>query len=384
MVGQPDTYLAAAYQQDWLRRKSKKHMEFIFYAERSSEKKSISAALRQDFESAHQLPPGEDEDDWAWGYWRNELKKPGARIPVFYLESGGRIEHFGLAQLFRINYRHTLQQRLPDDHKSARPDMAELIFGPMGRSEKFWRGRVSGQPFVAVGNPQPAPLEVAVLGTPRPSFYPNYLEQPNPQQGYKTLEDNDAGLRGWKRFPVPSDGVRLAPNPPIADQGRHKMGASTYFRPLPPGTTFTGEISFHNLRPWELGALLWALGFGKTVTEQPDSNLRHSLGMAKPLGGGAVLLTVTGIEATNAHGAKEEGVEATALTAFGERMASSCAGGSWETSSRMNELLLMADQSKQPSNPQALSHPREVKYFADFKKNREALVPFSKLPGVQQ
>ncbi|HOC01064.1 MAG TPA: TIGR03986 family CRISPR-associated RAMP protein [Verrucomicrobiota bacterium] len=383
-AGVPGTLVFTGQPSKWSPgKRGNKHMDFIFYQEKPDQKKTLSAELRKDFESAHQLAPGEEQKDWAWGFWRQKLNN-GERMPVFYLESGGQIKAFGLAQLFRINYAHTLAGRLPLDHKSPRPDLAELIFGPFTGGEMAWRGRVWGQPFVAKENPQRDLLCVSVLGTPRASFYPNYLEQPNQGNPYKTLDDSNSELRGWKRYPVPKDGTELVPNPPMRDdQGRHKMAAATYFRPLHFGTRFTGEISFHNLRPWELGALLWAIGFGVNSAAQPSSKFRHSLGMAKPLGCGAVHLTVTGLEARNTKGISQQEVENTALTAFRNLLAASCAGGNWETSDRIKELLLMADESKQPRDSRLLRHPCEVKYFAEFKKQRHFLRPFSKLPGVQ-
>src|ERR1019366_9865415 len=54
----------------------------------------------------------------------------------------------------------------------------------------------------------------------------------------------------------------------------------TKFAPLPAGTKFRAHVDVHNLRPEELGALLWALDFGG------DEKARHMLGMARPLGYG--------------------------------------------------------------------------------------------------
>ena len=385
MCGQPSTFDSVPYANEdaRLRRISNKHMEFIFYKERREDHKPVSDETRQDFESAHQLPPGENPDEWAWGFWREKLKA-GERMPVFYLASGWHTA-MGLSQLFRINYKHTLWQRLPEDHKSSRPDLAELIFGPISGSENFWRGRVWGQPFVAAGTPQPDPLCVSVLGTPRPSFYPNYLVQPSQGKPYKTLDDTNSELRGWKRYPVPADKTAINPNEPIRGDHGPKMGAATFFKPLPAGTKFDGEISFHNLRPWELGALLWAIGLGQKQAEQHASTLRHSLGMAKPLGCGAVHLTATEITAKDVHGAEQTNVEEVALAAFRTRLVGPCAGRDWEKSVRIKELILMANQSEQPGDLRLLRHPSSVTAFRDFKNphNPQVLRPFSELPGVQ-
>jgi hypothetical protein len=59
---------------------------------------------------------------------------------------------------------------------------------------------------------------------------------------------------------------------------------------LPAGTTFSTKMRFHNLRPIELGALLWALSLGNEAAwiEGTPIKLRHRLGMGKPYGLGEI------------------------------------------------------------------------------------------------
>lgn len=54
----------------------------------------------------------------------------------------------------------------------------------------------------------------------------------------------------------------------------------------PAGTKFRARIRGHNLRPTELGALVWALEFGG------EQKLVHSLGMGKPYGYGQVICRI--------------------------------------------------------------------------------------------
>jgi len=64
----------------------------------------------------------------------------------------------------------------------------------------------------------------------------------------------------------------------------------TTLQALPIGTKFHTILRFHNLRPVELGALLWGLSFGKEEawTEGAAIALRHRLGMGKPYGLGEI------------------------------------------------------------------------------------------------
>jgi hypothetical protein len=91
-------------------------------------------------------------------------------------------------------------------------------------------------------------------------------------------------LRGWKRYPARGAGRHGAPRP-TPQQARNPQTLSR-LRPLWLGDRlrFEGVIRFHNLRPVELGALVWAIEWGG------NDRLRHGLGMGKPFGWGQVAL----------------------------------------------------------------------------------------------
>ena len=61
----------------------------------------------------------------------------------------------------------------------------------------------------------------------------------------------------------------------------------TQMNPLKEGATFKGIISFHNLKPEELGAILSALTF-----HGREKECKHSLGQAKSQGYGSVSVIV--------------------------------------------------------------------------------------------
>ncbi|RIK33909.1 MAG: hypothetical protein DCC57_24720, partial [Chloroflexi bacterium] len=69
---------------------------------------------------------------------------------------------------------------------------------------------------------------------------------------------------------------------------RQREEQYTCMAPLAPGVRLTFSIRFENLAAWELGALLWALQ--PPVPE--GAEVRHQVGMGKPLGMGSVRLQV--------------------------------------------------------------------------------------------
>ena len=61
---------------------------------------------------------------------------------------------------------------------------------------------------------------------------------------------------------------------------------------LPQGTTFEATVMVHNLKPEELGALIWAIQLG---TER-NASLAHNIGHGKPLGLGIVDIELSQVD----------------------------------------------------------------------------------------
>lgn len=225
------------------------------------------------------------------------------RIPVFYLTNDdGSLRSFGLSQLFRITGKLSIADALhnvsPDHYPHSpadfRPDLSDLLFGYVNGKSDALRGRVYVSPCLAQNQPQPAPTLKLILGEPRPSFYPAYLQQPEElreKKDYQTFLDDHAKLRGWKRYPALNNWKKdnqVKQNANIKQQENDKIWTS--LRPLPKGTVFQGTIRYHNLRPIELGALLWAI-------QLKDSKYYcHSIGMAKPYGFGKIKIDIAGLD----------------------------------------------------------------------------------------
>ena len=218
-----------------------------------------------------------DSDDW--NYWKSHLTDTDKGVPVFFRTEGNQIKDFGLALLYKLPYDKTPYDLLPQAHQEeSTHDLAECIFGYTGRTDSL-RGRVQFSNAFST-NAEPSEEVTLVLGTPKASYYPMYIEQTgsNGRTGqYQTY--NNGRLAGWKRYHV-RNGVWQK------SLGNEKLDST--LTPVCSGATFTGDIVFHNLRPIELGALLSALTFhGKPKLYY------HQLGQAKPYGYGRCRYSVT-------------------------------------------------------------------------------------------
>jgi hypothetical protein len=309
-----------------------KHHDFVFYGHEQYKPIPVLFKQLQDFEFVHS-DRGEQNNlgrstspNAEWKYWSEKRFEHASGsgdptrtgVPVFYLFDKERpdtpaLRAFGLAMMFRLAYRNSVRDGVPTSHfKPANNehgvrllDMATALFGYVDESKsdettQALRGRVAFSTLAATDPGTKAMPDVkVVLGTPKASYYPNYVEQRPNQHGalpyqdrgrprYKTFMDDDVRIRGWKRYHALDRTV--TPPAPVKNSGESMddSNVATRFAPLPEGTRFRGRIRFHNLSAVELGALLWALDFGE------HSGAMHRLGMAKSLGYGNVTLTIRG------------------------------------------------------------------------------------------
>lgn len=267
-------------------------------------------------------------------------------------------------------------------------DAAERVFGTV--ADQFGlRKRVTATPLRCTGHPIPITDRGrglrTVVGTPRTTFYPHYVEQPGASRGrirghsHANSNTKDFRVSGWKRYavsPVPDDGIPLIPPP------NNNEDVCTWFRPLPTGTAFTGDLHFHNLRPWEFGALLWALTFGGR------EDLCHSIGFGKPLGLGAVQLSIAWQRSSvlDAHSqpvpTTDIGWQKSQRDLFeGElRNASILAPGQCLADHpAIRDLILLADLECGHQAENVLHHPRDVKHFAKAKQQGLSLPRYHEL-----
>ena len=324
-------------------KKNGKHMDFIFYNTRP-DGVDVSA-MRKDFEFIHSDDDAPNEE---WRYWKDKLSN-GERMPVFFLSDGDRITSFGLAMMYRLPYNNSIADAIRNSNpahfprKNEKPlfDLADMIFGYVAQEHKAgaMKGRVQVGHFLETEtSAEKRNLLDPVtknLGSPRPTFFPHYVKQPRadrnycvPKRGrqakYTTFMDNGVEVRGWKRYPIENKQPDMTSVP--------ASKTTTAFRPVESGARFRGKIRFHNLRPFELGALIWSITLGGR------KGCYHNIGMAKPLGFGRARLDILKLRLY--YGPQEWDTQK-CLQAFESYMEEKIPG--WKNSVQIEELLTMAD-----------------------------------------
>lgn len=373
LTGQPDARKEPAN-----RKPSGKLYEFVFW-DTNKDPVPVPPSVIEDMHYAYLDDKKDDEQSVDWKYWKAKLNQH-ERIPVFYHEGkDGTPESMGLSFLYKFAFKHSVpdlierhqEQRAPQGQK-ADMDLTEAILGYTRLEENkdaALKGRVHIGHAQAVGNPQAMGPKMEVLAGPKASYYPLYVQQ-DQQNGrvgtFKTYDDDDACIAGWKRYPV-RVGSPIS-NPP-SNKVKNPEKVSTTFVPLDKGARFRFTVAYHNLNLIELGALISTLRFHAT------EGAFHSLGMAKPLGYGKVSLTIEEL------GVGDQETHFKALKAFEAYMCASLEKG-WARSPEMTELINMA--SEQEAAQKDLGYMNLDKgAFSDVKKNKEALKPYSEWKQVE-
>lgn len=216
----------------------------------------------------------------------SHLKKfghPELGMPIFAKEKQGKIIAMGFAKMPKVLYDNSIGDIAHKQQKALNSqsvfDMPGLMFGTLAESGFSLKSRVAFSDASCSHNAGIALSKPVILGQPKASYLNAYLEQ-NAQsdrvRGELSQYENNSKLAGWKRYPVQSGF-----NAP-ADLAR-KTSVQSQLELMNPGSRFNGKLVFHNLKPVELGALLWVLN--------PDGDTRvfhHALGHGKSLGAGAV------------------------------------------------------------------------------------------------
>jgi CRISPR-associated protein (TIGR03986 family) len=327
--------------------------EFIFFD--AKRELPVETKVFENFKFAYfddrTTEPKESPD---WGFWKKRLAK-GEKVPVFFQKDPkGGVKHFGLSYLYKLPYAHSVSEGIPSSHKNQTLDLAETLFGYVDAANAL-KGRVIFSHFHAVNSPKPLPKRTEILGTPRASYYPMYVKQNG--GNHKSYMNDGFELAGRKRYPIHNTQTPLK----TVDTGNEKIG--TTFAPLPSQTLFKGKMVYHNLKKEELGAILSALTFHNT----PECY--HSLGMAKSLGYGKTTFKIkTALDLSSYMGDYEK-----MMLSFTP---------DWLSSPQVTELLTMA--SNQNNHKSSELKYMELKSFAETKKNKEFLKPYSQLDGIKK
>ena len=312
-------------------------------------------------------------------------------LPVFFRLEAGTLKDFGLAFLYKLPYeespysvlRKKYERILEDQGKDTDAfDLAQCIFGYVDNrpAEEKRNGLISSlkgrvqfsnafaikaEPFKSEGIP-------LILNSPKASYYPIYIKQ-NGQNGrlgrfqsYRTYNDGEPS--GWKRYLL-RNGTSTLPSR-SSDNGK----ILTTIYPLKAGAEFKGRISFHNLRPVELGALLSALTF------HASGKCCHQLGQGKPYGFGKATYAIIDLYGKDMEG--HDLFDANYYMGCFERKMEEVTGGTWRQSETMKNLTTMAKTEVTSGyDYMLLDIENGINNFVDAKKAGEYLQPFTALQG---
>ncbi|USD27238.1 TIGR03986 family CRISPR-associated RAMP protein [Pseudoalteromonas sp. SCSIO 43201] len=272
---------------------------------------------------------------------------PEKGIPVFVLidKKNQNIKALGLAKLPRMMYKHSFSELVDRKQKDASKalifDMAECIFGTLREEGLSLKSRVSFTDAICQKKLTPTCTKV-ILGSPKPSFLAAYLEQPL-KDNYVDYNSHNAELAGWKRYKSLN---KFESNYNQKEHDNDRVLSEIEL--LPSDTQFNGRVVFHNLKPEELGAILWSLTYGE------KSQCLHQIGHGKSLGAGACAIEV---EALSCNG------EARMPTEFIERYVQTMERAypsehhTWSDSPQLRHLIALANPA---------THEHTINTYIDF------------------
>jgi len=211
-----------------------------------------------------------------------------------------RVKYIAPVAVPRVWYERSLGDLLPGPYDRCE-ELATLcpacrVFGwvreeesrgdPFTNNQKptAYAGRVRFSPAVLQehGHRELPEIPLSVLSSPKPTTAPFYLLNskglPDPTVDYNTPGARLRGRKFYRHHEEAKEEEYRRPHGQKDDQNRTLRGA------LQPGVEFTFEVTFENLAPLELGALLYAL--------ELEEGMYHRLGYAKPLGFGSVRVEV--------------------------------------------------------------------------------------------
>lgn len=262
---------------------NKKH-EYLFDIPQSFDKAvPLQESEYEDFIFIHE----KENENASWKFWKRKLKnykaieeiqKDGYKgiVPCFFRTKRDDndkecVRDLGFSFLYRQPYQKTIHEFLPPIYQQNGIDMTQAVFGFVKGNDSL-KGRVQFE-HSFIKNVNIEEEQTFILGSPKPTYYPFYLEQ-------KTLGDlqtyfsKNTNLSGYKRYLVQEKAK-------IGNESKAKVTKS--FTPLSANTRFSTTIYFHNLRDYELGALIAAITFCNQ-----QASCYHSLGIAKSMGYGKI------------------------------------------------------------------------------------------------
>ncbi|EOZ5528698.1 TIGR03986 family CRISPR-associated RAMP protein [Vibrio metschnikovii] len=268
---------------------------------------------------------------------------PSMGIPLFVHKDkkSGKILAMGLAKMPRMPYEKSVGDLILQQQKSLNSasifDLPGLMFGSLSHSGFSLKSRVAIGDALCRENKGTATSTPVILGQPRASYLNAYLVQSQQQDQVSELKDytTNSEISGWKRYPAQN-----AFNAHLPADLQNKTNVQSRLELMQPGSSFTGRIVFHNLKPVELGALLWAIT--PTSNEHDIAHFCHGLGHGKSLGAGAVQLTA---RLARTRGLESHHTVESLRSLFVEHMNQVYPSATkWQDSPQVRHLLAFGDQ----------------------------------------
>lgn len=343
--------------------KGGKFYEFIFPEINSSERYVLTDI---DF-SQFNFFNGDSPD---WNYWKKKLYN-NEKVPIFFRIKGNEVKDFGLAYLYKMPFLKSPYDLLSPKHKtnsdSHQPDLAECIFGYTDKTHSL-KGRVQfSHAFAETFNHSQE--ERVVLGSPKASYYPLYVYQPNGRNGvvseYETYSDRNASIAGWKRYPIRAQ---------IWNENTGNDSIDSKFIPLTAGSVFKSKVKFHNLRKVEIGALL------SSITFHGNQGYFHMIGMGKPYGYGKIKIEIDFGSSTLKYGIKEYLINFEEVLVESEHLFNGTLG--WHSSEEIKQLFTLSFDFNLAGNQllyMKLNNANNENEFLEAKAQNEYLEAYTRL-----
>lgn len=350
-----------------------KHYEFVFRDDQSFGVYEFSGDEFKEIKFIYDQDP--EHKQWKW--LKHKIDN-GYGAPVFFRlkDDNSGVKDLGFTYLYKMPYGRSVRACLSDEHNdSSRPDLAECIFG-YSHGKDSLKGRVQfGNAFADCATVRELGERTLVLASPKASYYPEYIRQDGHGGTLAAYATYDKGkLSGRKRYYLRND--VWAKSAAVNERGEDTQ--NTIIRPLDKGAEFNSIVSFHNLRPEELGALLSALTFAGGKTN------RHQLGMAKPYGYGKCRYDVKLDIETSPIDKEQAHSEIEYYIALFEGMMEKWSGASrWQEQQEIRELLTITSAvCPNGSRFQYMQLDMNgTNEFNEAKKARQYLEPSSSLLG---
>ncbi|MGM9745882.1 MAG: TIGR03986 family CRISPR-associated RAMP protein [Paludibacteraceae bacterium] len=329
-----------------------KEKEFLFPS-KCLGKIKVDDDIFKAFETIHK-----DSEDY-YSFWKKKLHK-GQQIPVFFILENNKLHSFGLTVLYKYPYNKSVYDAIPAELKNPernnkdnfKRDLAECLFG-FTLNDIALRGRVHFGNAFAQGCTHTMDKKTFISATPHPSFYPIYVKN-----GYDWDMANI--ISGRKRYPIRKQIMNTS-----SGEGTARMEQTCTM--LSNGSIFNEKITFHNLKPVELGALLSALTFHKN-----QDKCFHNIGFGKPYGYGVV--KISNIELNFVDNSKDY-----YMLEFEKEMEKHFPN--WRNMPAITELFTMAQGIPVGQDNKfqylTMSNNREDNEFVSVKNNEEYLNAFS-------